>query len=174
MITPGARVALEANYDKHKVVLQEPGCDSQATIFNVPHDAVVINLDSNIDLNAMLSGSFGECKRSDFIIIAMHRERVIVIHVEMKHGRGDNADIRKQLYGSRCFIHYLQQLGKVFGQHQAFLDGAQHRFVSIKHTGPRKRKTRIDRGVNTHDCPERALRVSSPNHIEFAKLCGMN
>ena len=174
MIAPGARVSLEANYRKFKVTLQESACNSQATIFNVPQEAIVIKLDDSIEVNKMFSGSFGECKRSDFIIIAVNGPRLVILHVEMKHTRGDNAAVRKQLYGSHCFVRYLQELGRVFGQHQNFLKDAKHRFISIKHTGPRKRKTRFNRVADDHDSPERALVISSPNHVEFAKLCGGN
>lgn len=174
MISPSARVSLEVNYRSFKVTLQEPACSSRATIFNVPQGAIVINLDENIEINRMFCGSFGECKRSDFIIIAMNGESLVVLHIEMKHTRGENADIRKQLHGSRCFVHYLQELGRVFGQQGEFLKDAKHRFVSIKHTGPRKRKTKINRVADTHDSPERALTISSPNHVEFSKICGGN
>lgn len=172
LIAPGARVAIEPNAYNFKVTLLEPGCDSQATIYNVPEDCIVIRLDDNVDVGKMFSGSFGECKRSDFILVAETQGTLVLVHIEMKKSRGSKADIMKQLRGSRCFTHYLQELGRVFGQHSDFLKDARHRFVSIKHSGPRKRRTRIDRDAGVHDCPENVLAISSPHRVEFSMISG--
>jgi hypothetical protein len=174
MITHTARIELDMNYSRFKVTLKESACDSEATIFNVPEGAIVIKLDQSIDLNRVFRGAYGECKRSDFIIIAMKDGQLMILHIEMKHARGNNTDIKKQLHGSRCFMHYMQELGRVFGQHQEFLRSAQHRFVSIKHSGLQKRKTRISRVTDTHDTPDKVLTISSPHHVEFAKISGGN
>lgn len=175
MVTPKARVPLEPNYDRHKVTLTEPACaDSQATISNVPERAIVVRLDESLTLQRVFRGDLGECKRSDFLILAEVGSSLVIIHIEMKRAGGKNAQVVQQLEGSRCFVHYMQALGKAFGGHKTFLDNARHRFVSIRHARPQKRKTRIDRAGAAHDRPDQPMIVSSPNYVHFGKIAGGN
>lgn len=172
LIRPEARILLTDNYGRSVAVLREPSCDSEATIYNVPDDAIVVKLDENLDLGRLFSGSFGECKRSDFLVITEKNSKIIFVHIEIKLTRANAGDIQHQLRGSYCFVHYLRELGKAFAKHNTFLIQARHRFVSIRHTGPRKRKTKIERATGQNDVPERAMKISSPYHIEFANICG--
>jgi hypothetical protein len=171
LIRPEARVSLLPNYKRFMVVLQEPSCNSVATIYSVPEDAIVVKLDENLEVGKLFSGSFGECKRSDFVVIVKMDSKIIFVHIEMKLTRSSASDIEHQLRGSQCFVHYMRELGKAFANHSSFLDQVTHRFVSIRRTGPRKRKTRIERVAGQNDSPERAMKISSPNHIEFLKIC---
>ena len=175
MVTPNARVPLEPNYDRHKVTLTEPACaDAQATIFNVPERAIVVRLDESLTLQRVFRGDLGECKRSDFLILAERGPSLVIVHVEMKRAGGKHAEVVRQLEGSRCFVLYMQALGKAFSSHKTFLDDARHRFVSIRHARPQKRKTKITRAGATHDRPDRPMIVSGPNYVHFDKIAGGN
>jgi hypothetical protein len=169
LIHPSDRVSLTEQYGRYMVILQEQECDSEAKIFSVPEGAIVLKLDENLDVGRLFSGSFGECKRSDFLLIAEVDPKIIFVHIEMKLTRGSAGDIAHQLRGSYCFVHYMKELGKAFASHGAFLNQEIHRFASIMYTGPRKRRTRIERATGQNDLPERAIKISSPHHIEFAK-----
>jgi hypothetical protein len=171
LIHPNARVSLTEQHGRFMVILQEPECKSEAKIFSVPEGAIVLKLDENLDVGRLFSGSFGECKRSDFLLIAEVYSKIIFVHIEMKLTRASAGDIAHQLRGSHCFVHYMRELGKAFASHGAFLNQAIHRFVSINQTGPRKRRTRIELATGLNDLPERAMKISSPHHIEFAKIC---
>jgi len=175
MVANCARAKLDPHQDNCKVTLTEPDCpDSEATIFGVPQRAVVICLDKNFVLERVFRGNHGECKRCDFIIVAEKSNSIVIVYIEMKLTRDSKGDIEKQLYGARCFVRYMQELGKTFTNHKVFLDDAEHRFVSIKHTGSRKNKTKFDRSVEIHDTPETAPVISWPHHVEFAQLAGGN
>jgi hypothetical protein len=175
MLADGARVRPERYYGKFKVTLLEPGsADSAATIFDLPEDAIVIRLDESIDLARIFRGAYGECKRADFIIVAERGDSVVIVYIEMKRSSDKRVEIVRQLQGARCFVHYMQTLGKAFAKHRTFLDSAKHRFVSIKHTGRRKRRTETARTGAVHDSPESALAISWPHHVEFAQLAGGN
>lgn len=176
MIATCARVAMEPNNGSCKVTLTEPGCvNSTATIFGVPQRAVVFRLDENFVLERIFRGSFGECKRSDFVIVAEQADFIVIVYIEMKLTSASNSAVQKQLEGARCFVHYMQELGRTFGDYATFLQNAKHRFVSIKHTRSlRKRRTAISRTGDIHDCPQRALTISWPHHVEFGQLAGGN
>lgn len=174
MIQHTARISVEQHYRRFRIVLKEQSCNSEAMIYNVPQDAIVIRLDDNFNVNRLFNGSFGECKRSDFIIVAKKSGSLFILHIEMKLTKGTDSEITKQLCGSYCFLLYLQELGKVFGNHPEFLRVAKHRYISVRKTGPVKRKTKIERVTGTHDSPQKAMKISSPNHIEFAMICGGN
>jgi hypothetical protein len=167
-----ARISLTDNYGRSMAVLQEPGCTSEAVIYNVPNGAIVVKLDANLDIGKLFCGSYGECKRSDFLVIAEKDSKIIFLHIEMKLTRANAGDIEHQLRGSHCFVQYMREIGKAFAKHNTFLTQAVHRFVSIRHTGPRKRKTKIERSSGQNNLPERAMKISSPNHVEFANICG--
>ena len=108
-----ARVDLQSSNEKFNVTLSEPACPaSKATIFNVPEGEVVIRLDENISLNNIFQGTFEERKQCDFVIVAERGNSVVVVYIEMKLTHGDNADIRNQLRGGRCFVNYVQIIGE--------------------------------------------------------------
>ena len=96
----------------------------------------------------------------------------MVVYIEMKLGHGDNADIRNQLRGGRCFMDYMQSLGKAFANHKSFLNDAEHRFVSIIGTGPQKGRTSIRAMKAVHDSPDNPLVIVSPHHVVFAHIAG--
>lgn len=171
LIHRDAVVDLGEVYGRPMVSLREPECESEAAIYNIPSDTIVVRLDGRFDVGRIFSGSYGECKRSDFILIAEHNAKIVFVHIEMKLTRGSNPEICHQLRGSHCFVFYMQEVGRMFAGHNTFLSQTVHRFVSIRNTGPRKRKTKIDRVVGQNDAPERAMKISSPRRIEFNQIC---
>ncbi len=173
MVQRKARMPLSKEHGKYRVELTEPGCaDSSVTIRHLPDRCIVIKLDSCVDLNAIFNGSLGECKRSDYVIVADHRGELVVVYIEMKRTKAAWKAVCQQLSGSHCFIQYMQTLGKTFGKQGDYLQGAKHRFVCYGHTGPRKRKTKITRQAAIHDTPEKALKIDNPNYVQFAMIAG--
>jgi hypothetical protein len=168
----GAKIRVDSQHAGTTVRLREMGCSSEAVLYNVPIDAVVIRLDDRFQVDRIFAGRHGECKRSDFLIIALFRGELYCLHIEMKLSRGLAHEIEHQLLGSRCFTDYLRSIGVAFGGFADFLQDVQHRYISIRGTGPRKRGTRIEQAGPIHDDPSRPLKIRSPNRIEFNKICG--
>ncbi len=167
----------------YAVVLTEPQPNLKnsysVTINGMPkHDEViVIKADAFPAPREIFKGKKGECKRADFVVIANTNIEKIILCIEMKKKKGLNKTIIQQLIGAKCFVNYCQEIGKAFWHQQNFLDGYQYRFVSIGHISMSKKKTRPysrnkckDSSSGMHDCPERMLRISSQNVLEFNYL----
>ena len=171
MVAPAARVNLLDHYGKSKVVLVEPECpDSSVTICGIPSDAIVIKADFFKSPDSVFVGTRGECKRSDYIIIAKTDNDVVIIYIELKRKKAHRNEIIQQLTGAKCFMSYCIEIGKHFWDEQDFLSAAKHRFVSIGHTSMPKRKTRMERGNAVHDQPDRMLKIDWPHNLQFQKL----
>ena len=162
-------------YGKFRVTLTEAQCPASiATVCGLPEDSIVIRLDDNLDLNKIFQDSRHECRRCDFIIVARIEDAVVIVYIEMKHGRGDNSHIRDQLRGARCFVDYMQSLGKAFALHETFLKDAKHRFVAIIGPGPQKGKTSVRAMKADHNSPDSPLFLTSPRQVAFAYIAGGN
>lgn len=171
MIRPLARVEPQQVYDRFVVNLHEPQApDSLVTVRNLPHDSIVIKVDSFKAPDDIFNGNAGECKRADYVLISV--ERKTVIYVEIKRTKDNFEQIIKQLTGAQCFIHYCREIGKAFWKKSDFLRDYQHRFVSIGHTSIAKRKTRIERSAPRHNTPNTALKIDWPNYVQFNQLSG--
>ena len=171
MIKGAARVQLSVEYNKPRVILTEPRePDSTVIINNMPFDALIIKVDAFKSPDDIFNGNKGECKRADYVIISYEKKRII--YIEMKKSKDSWRQIVCQLRGARCFVVYCQEIGKAFWQEKDFLQNYKHRFVSISHTSIPKRKTRIERKSGKHDSPEKAMKVSWPNHLQFNHLAG--
>lgn len=175
MIIANARVSKTKEYEKFHVTLTEPDCaDSKVTIRNIPDRSIVLRLDGCVNLSGIFNGTLGECKRSDYVVVAERNEEIVIVHIEMKRTNAAMNAVCKQLAGSQCFVNYMQLLGQVFGQRKEFLQSAKHRFVYFGHTGPQKRATRINRDNGIHDSPEKPLRVDYADKVFFAMIAGGN
>jgi len=174
MIKDTAKISPEDNYGKLKVTLTEPQqLDSSTTIFGFPNDAITIKVDTFESPDTIFNCLNGECKRSDFVIIADTDEKKVILHIEIKAKTGKkNNDIIKQLKGADCFVAYCRKIGKEFWNKQDFLDGYNTRFISIGHTSIQKKKTRIIRHLGVHDSPENMLKIASPHYLAFNHLAG--
>ncbi len=171
MIIKTARVELQIEYGRELVTLHEPQApDSFATIRNLPSDTLVIKVDAFKSPDDIFSGSNNECKRADYVIISL--EKKCILYIELKRTKDNWEQIVKQLIGAKCFVKYCQEIGKSFWNEKNFLDGYEHRFISIGHTSIAKRKTRITRNSSIHDSPDKALRVDWPHYLQFNHLAG--
>lgn len=172
IIKDNAKILPEDNYGKLKVKLIEPQqLDSSATIFGLPNDSIIIKVDAFKSPDTIFNCSNGECKRSDFVIIANTDNKKVILHIEMKAKNGKNSDIIKQLKGADCFISYCQKIGQEFWNQPDFLKDYNTRFVAIMHTRIGKSKTRAERKPCVHDCPENML-IIPLHHLAFNHLAG--
>jgi len=176
MIISTATVSLENHHAKKKVVLKEPPpANYDVIIYGMPEDdeVIVIKADSFKAPNGIFSGSKGECKRADFIVVSETDEKKIIIFIELKGGKGGTEiEIIQQLKGAKCFVTYCQEIGKVFWNHQNFLNGYMYRFVSIRNISIPKRPTRPLTPRDVHDRPDKMLKLSSPKGLQFNHLVG--
>lgn len=173
MIKKSARVPLSAYYSRMRVKLVEPQHHQSSTnIYGVPDNAIVIKVDTFSSPDAVFTGSHGECKRADYVIVSDADGKKVIICIEMKATKGSGKEIIKQLKGAQCFIFYCREIGKTFWNEQDFLKDYRHCFVSIGHTSIPKRKTRITRQPGRHDRPDKMLKVDWPHHLQFNQLTG--
>jgi hypothetical protein len=182
MINETATVPLEENQDgkrlKHSAKLTEPQDSYCVTIYGMPanDEIIIIKADNFASPRSIFSGSKGECKRADFVIVADTAIEKIIICIEIKKTSDSNKTIIEQLTGAKCFVTYCQEIGKAFWKQPNFLNAYQYRFVSIGHisiskkTTRRKRKTDIERSSVTHDRPELMLKIKSPTNLQFNYL----
>lgn len=172
MIKADAKVELEDRNGVNQVKLVEPQNNTSVTVSGVPQNAIVIKADAFNSPDSVFQGTKGECKRADFVIVADGSNKKVIICIEMKAGKDSEKEIIQQLTGAQCFITYCQEIGKSFWQESGFLKGYAYRFVSINRISIAKRKTRIDRHSSAHDRPDKMLKISSPNRLEFNHLAG--
>jgi hypothetical protein len=105
-----ATVTLINHHKRKKVVLVEPPPGDYAVIiYDLPDEdeVMVIKADSFPAPQKIFTGTKGECKRADFIVIADTDGEKVIIFIEMKAGKGSTeAEIIQQLQGSQCLIAY--------------------------------------------------------------------
>ncbi len=189
MILDAAKVPLESNGNRNRVILREPDLpDCSVTINGMPSDdqVIVIKADAFVAPRTVFAGSKGECKRADFIIIANTEVKKVIICIEMKAKAGTSLEweIIQQLKGAQCFVGYCQQVGKVFWEEKDFLNGYMYRFVNIRNINnvdvrttkelknDSLKKTKGQSKPDIHNRPERMLKINSPRYIEFNRLIG--
>lgn len=179
MIQESATVPLEEHKGKKQVILKEPSADYSVTIDGMPDDAqvIVIKADAFPAPSKIFTSSNGQCRRADFVIIADTPTEKIIFCIEMKKKKGQNKNIIQQLTGAKCFVDYCQEIGKAFWNQQNFLEAYEYRFVSIGHISIPKGKTRNNRSTETngrlteiHNRPDKMLKISRPNKLQFNHL----
>ncbi|BAZ02173.1 hypothetical protein NIES37_61840 [Tolypothrix tenuis PCC 7101] len=176
MIKATATVPLEAHHNKKQVKLIEPDLPSCiVTIHGMPNEdqVIVIKADAFQSPSTIFSGSKGECKRADFVIVADTDTKKVILCIEMKAKTKTSPEweIIQQLKGAKCFITYCQKIGKEFWGEKNFLDTYVYRFVTIRNININKRTTR-EKITDAHSIPEQMLKISSPNYIQFSHLIG--
>lgn len=174
MIKETATVPLQNRHEKMQVTLTEPPpADYSVTINGMPHndDVIVIKADAFNSPKTVFKGNCGECKRADFVIVADTENKKVILCIEMKGGKGGSEkEIIQQLKGAECFVAYCRKIGQSFWEQQNFLSDYVYRFVSIREISIPKQKTRIERLSSNHDRPDRMLKISSPNYLQFNHL----
>lgn len=164
-------VTLAENQDKDNYSVTIKGMPKQ-------DEVIIINVDTFfVALRKVFNGSRGECKRADFVIITDSEIEKMIICIEIKKKKDERKTIIKQLTGAKCFVTYCQEIGKDFWHQPNFLDGYEYRFVSIgdipiakTKTRPNRRKTNISRTTEIHNSPERMLKISGHDSLQFNYL----
>ncbi|RZN35882.1 MAG: hypothetical protein EF813_08090 [Methanosarcinales archaeon] len=176
MIMGSAKVDIEhkSGSNKASVTLKEPQFPkSEVTIYGLPHNAIVIKVDTFKSPDTILTEKRGQRKRSDYIIVANKNDKKNILHIEIKATKGSEKDIIKQLKGSVCFVGYCKEIAKEFWHEKKFLSEFESRFVSITRTGSiNKRQTRLGKEHNPNDTPEHMMKLSYPHKPQFNMLVG--
>ena len=107
-------------------------------------------------------------------IYMLHELIKVILCIEMKATKGVEKEIIQQLTGAQCFVAYCQEIGKAYWNQSNFLKGNDYRFVSISQISIAKNKTRTTRLTDTHDRPERMLKIAYPHHLQFNYFAGGN
>ena len=184
MINKQATVQLKEQQDgtrlKYSVTLTEPQHSYSVTIDRMPKDDKVIVIDVDTYFPApkkIFTGSKGECKRADFVIVTNTGTEKIILCLEIKKRTDSKSTIIKQLTGAQCFVAYCKEIGKAFWNKHNFLDAYQYRFVSIGHISISKKKTQSESSINNnpdskeiHDCPNRMRIISYSGSLLFDRL----
>lgn len=159
---------------KKQVTLQEPDDDYAITIAGMPveSEVVVIKTDAFTAPKAIFQNSKHECKRADFVIIANTNRHKVIICIELKARSTTSTELEiiQQLKGAKCFVAYCQEIGKMFWDDRSFLENYDYRYVTIRNISISKKTSREKTG--THDRPEKMLKISSPNYLQFNHLIG--
>jgi len=170
MVRDCAIVELESKkeYKRDSYLLKlEENQDNYSFVVNgmpKPDEVIVINLDEFFDVRKIFTGSKGERKRADFIIIANTTTEKVILCLEMKKSRDSNSSIIKQLKGAECFVSYCREIGRLFWNQPDLLQDYQYRFVSIKNISISKTTTSSGKSSQKneiHDQPEKMLKISA-------------
>ncbi len=117
------------------VELREPQApDSILRIRGIPADAIVITMDSFPAPDALFNCDKGECKRADYVIVAILPNKRRILYLELKRTKASRGDVVKQLLGAECILLYCKQVAEAFFDEGSLLAGYQSRFVSCGHT----------------------------------------
>jgi len=146
---------LTENHDNYSFVI---------SVMPEPDRVIVIKLDEFFDVRKIFTGSKGECKRADFIIIANTNSEKVILCLEMKKSRDSNSSIIKQLKGAECFVSYCREIARLFWNQPDFLQDYQYRFVSIKNMSISKTSMssrKLSQKSEIHDQPEKMLKISA-------------
>lgn len=170
MINSSAIINLEAHYkNKMKVVLEETETeDCKLEVYDAPHDAIVIDVDTHFKNDELFDCTSSECKRSDFIIISEAKN--VVIFIEIKKGNSGTLGIVNQLKGGLCVFEYCQSIAREFFGENNFLNSYDKRFVAFKRVNLKKRKVSVEKGIGDHSTPETLMKLSWASTVYFNKI----
>ncbi len=176
MIEDSALIPLEDNYDKKRVTLTEEQCDNcKVVINNISENSIVIKADEAFKQpDTLFKGTKGERKRADYIIVSEKENKKTILIIEMKKTKDSEKEIIQQFKGAACLFLYIKEIGKNFWDDATFLNDFKYRYVSIGHISVSKKKTRYERTENTHDKPDKMLKIDWPNNLQFNHLAGGN
>jgi len=178
LIKKSATLNLDRSHQngKRKVTLSEPQhANASVIIDGLPTDTIVIKADAFTSPTSIFKGEKSECKRADFIIISAIDDQKTIICLEMKAGHGgEEHEIVNQLRGAQCLIAYIREIGRIFWNAPDFLDRYALRFVSVKKISVVKRTIRPQKmqSPSVHDRPDRMLKISGEQNIQFNRLIG--
>lgn len=176
MIMDSAKVDVEPKSDPNKasVTLKEPQSPkSEVTIYGLPHNAIVIKVDTFKSPDTILTEKRGQRKRSDYIIVTDKNGKKNILYIEIKTTGGKENAIIEQLKGSVCFVGYCKEIAKEFWYEKDFLSEFESRFVSFTHTGSiDKKPTRPDNKCKPNNTPKRMMKLNGRRKRQFNHLVG--
>ncbi len=145
------------------------------TIHDVPENSIVIKTDKFPPPKSVFKNEKAECRRADFVVIAHTDKYNWIVYIELKKGKGGLEEgIISQLQGSQCLIGYCREIGRIFWQHDDFLQAAnyQARFVSIQDISINKQPNYSPQISGIHDRAENMLKITAPHYLNFHHLVG--
>ena len=170
LIRDEALASIETNsYGKKEIVLVENGHRDQPAyllrILNVPDNVIAFKTDLFPAPNTIFKNAKGECKRSDYVIIASDDTNNWIVYIEMeRRSTKSKTEVEQQLRGAFCLVKYCRAIGQEFWRMPNFLnqESYQELFVSVKDIAIKKRTTSFRSTPGDHDAPERMLRIRAP------------
>ena len=172
MLVPDVQVPLQQGSGRPSVELTDTQAGTTVAIKGIPHDAIVIRAENFEIPLVIFTGSKGERKRADFVIVSNDESGKWIICIETQKGDyKKHAEVVEQLKGAQCFISYCKCIGKSFWKSEEFLDGYQYRFVSIANINGKAKKQKIlHLPGKLHDSPEDFLKIARGSNHHFSKL----
>ena len=166
------KAILEQKEDKDS---NNPKANYTVEIIGLPGngDVIVIKVDTFEAPNSIFNGNNGECKRSDFVIIADVEPKKIIVYIELKAGSGGTKqELIHQLKGAECFIRYCKDIGRSFWDRNDFLNEYEHRFVAILRicNSIRKKPTSEKDRKILNNTPDKMLKIGHRQEIYFREL----
>ncbi len=162
----------EGEYGKPCIKLEEIESEPKysITVRQTPQDAIAIKTDHFPDLNFFFkcSSDIGQCKRADFVIIAIADKKLIFI--ELCQAKKQAKEVEQQLKGAQCVIEYCRSVGNKFYDCKSFLEEYSPYFVSIYNIGVSKKSNNKARNT-INNTPDKFLQMNAPHHLEFNALC---
>ena len=173
MIKSNACVETIDYYSQLSVRLEEPQQpDSAVVIKGLPNEVIVIKVDTFPAPDSIFTGTSGECRRADYVIVANEQDRKKILFIEMKRTKAPQNQIVEQFKGAACFIAYCKEVAKQFYNCNDLMAGYDFRYVSFGHTSIAKRKTRYEKTAAHHNRPDRMLKIDWPNNLYFKHIAG--
>jgi hypothetical protein len=136
-------------------------------------DVIIIKVDAFESPINIFNGNNGECKRSDFVIIADVKPKKVIVFIELKAGPGGTRqEMIQQLKGAECFVRYCQYIGRSFWNRNDFLNEYEHRFVAILQicNSIRKKPTSEKDRKILNNTPDTMLKIGHRQEIYFREL----
>jgi hypothetical protein len=156
---------------KYEALLEEPGEGYSIRLCQLPQDAVVIKMDRFPAPNTFFACSQGEAKRADYTVVALHQGACWAVHIELKGGKNSLArEVADQLRGSACLLRYIKGIGQRFWRDDHFLEHFEERYVSVRNLSISRQPSRLTSKNETHNEPERMLKLSAPHQLFFPRL----
>jgi hypothetical protein len=93
ILRDSAKVKLENRNGTNQVKLDEPQNDTTVTVSGVPDNSIIVKADAFKSPDSVFQGTKGECKRADFVIVADHGDKKVIICIEMKAGKDSEKEI---------------------------------------------------------------------------------
>ena len=175
MLNPDTQVALLSGQGRPSVQLTDSQSGMTVEIKGVPPNSIVIRAEDFENPLIIFTGSKGERKRADFVIVSNdENNRKWVICIETQEMDSKLAShVTQQLKGAYCFISYCKCIGKSFWASDEFLDGYQYRFVSIVDINFNRSRRQTQLFYSTgelHNSPDEFLKISRSPTIYFRRL----